>query len=419
MYSYGCSFITILLLIIPQTIITVNLKNKSFYYIKNNLFTYEHNNKFRHKNKVKKKIIYNITINNIDNSQKHTTKLCNVYYDYTKTNDLISKINTYEEAYDAIYAELEKKKKEHLDYIDNLNTFDGFLKQYYKEIKKHKTCTPQTFVYNYLTFFNAFKKYRNYIFDNLHKYDLSLYNWSLDFWLPLINQKASKFIGIPNITKIKNWLKNNENVFILSNHHIETDANIIKMFFHTNNAEDIAKNIIFIGGHKIRNDPLSKPFSVATNLLCIYSKKYIDYPPHLKEEKTAFNLKSLNTLNNLLSKGKQIIWFAPHGGRDRKRTNESIPIGSFDKKIIQMFLIFAKRSKIKTHFVGMALNTYNICPPPNSIDVDEIEKQRTCSYSPIGINLGEDMLEIYSEKNKNDITTNFYNYVNNLYKQII
>lgn len=326
--------------------------------------------------------------------------------------------NIYEDAYDRIMNKLDLLIKESYDITDHINTFKGFLRKYLYEIKKHKSCSSQDFLNNFLIYIDTFKKYQNYEFPNIHRYDQTLYEWSLKFWSELIDKKNSKFLGISNIKKIEEWRDKGHNIIIFSNHHIEADANIIKYFFHIQDSEQISRNIIFIGGHKIRVDPLSRPFSVTANLLCIYSKKYIENPPHLKEEKTLFNHKSLNVLRNLLNKGKQIIWLAPSGGRDRKGADGKIHISPFDPKIIQTFNVFAKRSKVKTHFIGLALNTYNICPPPNTIDVDEIEKERTCNYSPVYLNLGQDIFDLYPNMDEGQITTYLYNYVNQLYKQI-
>ncbi|ETB61430.1 hypothetical protein YYC_01327 [Plasmodium yoelii 17X] len=395
----------LLFFMIFKITIVENIKNKSLLYVKTYYFSEYQNNKhlfpFRQKN---------------NNNNKYPSYLTD------KNNQIFNNVSlnkkTYDEAYEIICNELELLKKENSDNISHIQTFLGFVEKYYHEIKKHNSCSPETFLKLFLKYIETFKKYRYYSFPNVNKYDESLYEWSLEFWLPLIDQKNSRFLGTDNIKKINNWIEQGHNVFIFSNHHIEADANIIKYYFHINNAENISRNMVFIGGHKIRVDPLSRPFTVSANILCIYSKKYIEYPPHLKEEKILFNHKSLNALKNMLNLGKNIIWVAPSGGRDRKSQDNEIQISPFDPKIIKTFNIFAKRSNIKTHFVGMALNTYNICPPPNTIDVDEIEKERSCSYSPIGLNLGDDIFDIYPQMGENEITDKIYNYVNDLYKKI-
>ncbi|KJP88192.1 hypothetical protein AK88_02139 [Plasmodium fragile] len=326
--------------------------------------------------------------------------------------------NTYEEALKIICNKLETLKGENSENAEHINTFSGFLKNYFDEMKRHKPCSPQIFLEIFLKYIDSFKKYRYYTFPNVHRYDESLHEWSLQFWSQLIDHENSKFKGTQHIDQMEKWIEQGHNIIIFSNHHIEADANIIKYFFHIHNASNISRNIIFIGGHKIRADPLSRPFSVSANLLCIYSKKYIENLPQLREEKIMFNHKSLNALKNLLQEGRNIIWLAPSGGRDRRDSHGNIKISTFDPKIIQTFYIFAKRAKIKTHFIGLALNTYNICPPSNSVDVDEIEKQRSCAYSPVGINLGEDIFDVYPSMDEKEITEKLYTYVCRLYSEI-
>ena len=43
--------------------------------------------------------------------------------------------------------------------------------------------------------------------------------------------------------------------------------------------------MIFVAGERVITDPLAIPFSMGSNLLCIYSKRYIDHPPEKKIEK--------------------------------------------------------------------------------------------------------------------------------------
>ncbi len=47
--------------------------------------------------------------------------------------------------------------------------------------------------------------------------------------------------------------------------------------------------MIFVAGERVITDPLAVPASMGRNLLCIYSKRYIDHPPELKSEKQLHN----------------------------------------------------------------------------------------------------------------------------------
>ena len=53
---------------------------------------------------------------------------------------------------------------------------------------------------------------------------------------------------------------------------------------------ELAEKVVFVAGHRVTTDPLAIPFSMGCNLLCIYSKKYIESPPELKAAKQQQNM---------------------------------------------------------------------------------------------------------------------------------
>ncbi|CAJ2673347.1 unnamed protein product [Trifolium pratense] len=55
-------------------------------------------------------------------------------------------------------------------------------------------------------------------------------------------------------------------------------------------------------------DPLCKPFSIGTNLICVYSKKHMLDDPELMEIKRKANTPSLKEMATLLRSASQIIW---------------------------------------------------------------------------------------------------------------
>lgn len=359
------------------------------------------------------------------NKYKHTHKIhvVNSVYSNNENGHVINrqcelKEDDYEKVRKIILEQVKQVKTENREHVDSTNTLIDFLDKYINSVRINKSCSAHKVLDLFSQFVEGFKKYRTFSFSNLHHYDKDFYQWSLDFWSPLIDKEKSQFLGIENMKKIAKWKEEKHNIFLIGNHHIEADANIIRYFFKNFGYENLSKEIIFIGGHKIRVDPLSKPFTASANILCVYSKKYIENPIHLKEEKIAFNIKSLSILQNLLNEGNKIIWFTPSGGRDRKGSDGTIKISPFDPKIIQTFYVFAKKSKVKMHFVGLALNTYNLCQPPDTIDVDEIEKERTCTFTPIHVNLGEDIFDIYPNMKNEELCPNMYAYVNKLYEHI-
>jgi hypothetical protein len=52
----------------------------------------------------------------------------------------------------------------------------------------------------------------------------------------------------------------------------------------------LASKVVFVAGHRVTTDPLAIPFSMGCNLLCIFSKKYMEEPPELKAAKQQQNM---------------------------------------------------------------------------------------------------------------------------------
>lgn len=126
------------------------------------------------------------------------------------------------------------------------------------------------------------------------------------------------------------------------------------------------------------------------NLLCIHSKKHIDSEPEMKEEKQGQNLKTMGKMLEMMKGGGQCLWVAPSGGRDRRNVNTGeIPIAPFDSKTIDMFRLMARKSKVPTHFYPMSMVSYELCPPPDTIDSGTGEK-RNIRHTKIGIFVGEE-----------------------------
>jgi glycerol-3-phosphate O-acyltransferase len=105
------------------------------------------------------------------------------------------------------------------------------------------------------------------------------------------------------------------------------------------------------------------------NLLCIYSKRYIDTPPEEKARKTLHNRKTMERMSELLSEGGKCIYVAPSGGRDRRNAHGVVEVAPFDPQSVEMFLLMAERAPRITHFYPMALATYDFLPPPETIQV--------------------------------------------------
>ncbi|MCI5052358.1 MAG: 1-acyl-sn-glycerol-3-phosphate acyltransferase [Simkaniaceae bacterium] len=203
---------------------------------------------------------------------------------------------------------------------------------------------------------------------------------------PLIDWPRSTLEGEENLDQIVSATEAGENVILLANHQIEADPQAIGLLLEKSYSK-LAHKMIFVAGERVVTDPLAIPFSMGCNLLCIYSKRYIDNPPEKKEEKTKHNSKTMQLMADLLKEGGKCIYVAPSGGRDRRNLDGHIDIAPFDPKSVEMFKLMAKRSGTKTHFHPLTLATYSVLPPPETIQV-ELGEARTTEGGAVHIHFG-------------------------------
>lgn len=216
------------------------------------------------------------------------------------------------------------------------------------------------------------------------------YKFGNDFFRPAINLPSSLILGVPNLQDAMDRIKSGENVVFLANHQSEADPQVVSVLMEKAGFGEEAENITFLAGHKVTTDALAIPFSMGRNLLCIHSKKHIDSEPEMKEEKQGQNLKTMGKMLEMMKGGGQCLWVAPSGGRDRRNVNTGeIPIAPFDSKTIDMFRLMARKSKVPTHFYPMSMVSYELCPPPDTIDSGTGEK-RNIRHTKIGIFVGEE-----------------------------
>ena len=135
-------------------------------------------------------------------------------------------------------------------------------------------------------------------------------------------------------------------------------------------------------------DPFAIPFSKGRNLLCIYSKRYIEQPPELKEKKTLHNRRTLERLKALLQEGGKCVYVAPSGGRDRPNENNEVMPAPFDPASLELFRLVTKDTK--THFYPFAMDTYHLFPPPESINT-ELGEVREAHMAPASIAFGREI----------------------------
>lgn len=231
-----------------------------------------------------------------------------------------------------------------------------------------------------------------YDFQPFHKritkpYDY--YKFGLDFIRPLVVFEKSKVEGLEQVDKIVEQLKRKENVILFANHQIEPDPQAINLLLEHSHP-DFVKEMIFVAGHRVTTDPLAVPFSKGCNLLCIYSKKYLETPPELKQEKVLHNQKTLKMMGKLLHEGGKCIYVAPSGGRDRPNEQGFVDVAAFDSQSIEFFYLMANQAERPTHFYPLALVTYNLLPPPHSVEA-ELGEKRQPQCTPIHLAFGEEL----------------------------
>lgn len=266
-----------------------------------------------------------------------------------------------------------------------------------------------------------------FTFEPYHKQILTPFNYyqfGLDFIRPLIDVKNSSVIGHPQLEEINRKLAAGENVIFLANHQIEADPQAISLLLEDRYIE-LAQKMIFVAGDRVITDPLAVPFSMGRNLLCIYSKRYIDHPPELKTVKQTHNQKTMMLMGELLSQGGHAIYVAPSGGRDRANSKGIVTVAPFDSQSIEMFYLIAKKAGKPTSFYPMALATYSVLPPPETVQIELGETRKTCrgavhlwigSAIPMDIFPGSDETD---KKQRRELRAKFiWNLVNEAYAQL-
>ena len=244
-----------------------------------------------------------------------------------------------------------------------------FVKGYQKAVGENPSALPNLLVF--LELLEA--QFRSpYVFQPYHqkiRHPIDYYRFSLDFIRPLIDLPHSHLLGNESLDLIDAQLKKGENVVLLANHQTETDPQAIAILLEKTHPQ-IAEKIIYVAGERVVTDPLAIPFSMGCDLLCIYSKRYIDNPPELKAKKQLHNKNTMELMSRLLQEGGKIIYVAPSGGRDRRNAQGIIEVAPFDPSSIEMFYLMARKAKTPTHFYPLALATYDLLPPPETIQIE-------------------------------------------------
>lgn len=243
-----------------------------------------------------------------------------------------------------------------------------------------------------------------YCFQPYHQHILAPFNYysfGLEFLRPLVDFEHSSIQGLEYLDQIQKLLAHGNNVILFSNHQTEADPQAISLLLEKTHP-DLGREMIFVAGDRVVTDPLAIPFSMGRNLLCIYSKRYIEHPPEMKHQKQLHNKRTMQQMSALLSEGGKVIYVAPSGGRDRANAQGVVEVAHFDPQSIEMFHLMAKKAKHRTHFYTLALATYALLPPPQTIQV-ELGEQRLTKRGNIHLAFGPEIeMEKFSDSAHKD-----------------
>lgn len=215
------------------------------------------------------------------------------------------------------------------------------------------------------------------------------YKFGNDFVKHLVDHSKSTIVGHDHLREIQILLKKGHNVVFLANHQIEADPQALSVLLD-GHYPGFAEKMIFVAGERVITDPVAIPFSLGRNLLCIYSKRYIDHPPEMKGEKQTHNKRVMELMSLLLKEGGKAIYVAPSGGRDRRNKKGVVEVAPFDPGSIELFYLMSQKSGTPTHFYPMSLVTYDILPPPETIQI-EMGEMRHAGRGPIHLAIGPEL----------------------------
>lgn len=231
-----------------------------------------------------------------------------------------------------------------------------------------------------------------YVFAPYHEHIITpfdYYHFGLDLLRPLVIFDKSKVDGIEHIDAMEKAMAKGENVILLANHQTEPDPQAISLLLEKTHPK-FAENMIFVAGRRVISDPLAVPLSMGRNLLCIYSKRHMESDPEQKQENLTHNQRTMKMMSNLLKEGGKCIYVAPSGGRDRRDANGNIAIAPFDPQSVEMFWLMAQHAGKKSHFHTLTLATYDLLPPPSSIE-KELGERRQAHSTPIHLAFGKEV----------------------------
>ena len=97
-----------------------------------------------------------------------------------------------------------------------------------------------------------------------------------------------------------------------------------------------------------------------------------------------------------------------------------VVVSPFDPQSIEFFHLIARESGKKAHYYPLALKTYDLLPPPHSIEV-ELGEQRDPKCTPIHLSFGREIdMETFpgsDETDKKTLRSNRAEHIYNLVKE--
>ncbi|CAI7854935.1 unnamed protein product [Closterium sp. NIES-54] len=216
------------------------------------------------------------------------------------------------------------------------------------------------------------------------------YAFGQNYVRPLINYSRSFIGNVKIFDKIQADLDAGHNVILMTNHQTEADPGVIALMLE-NSHPRLATSITYVAGDRVVFDPFCMPFSLGRNLLCVHSKKHLNDEPELAEQKRAENRKTLKVMSKLFKKGGNFVWIAPSGGRDRINPDTNyVPPAAFDSSAVALMHRLTSESGIPSHLHPTALYSYDIMPPPRTLE-KQLGEKRIIGFHGVALSVGEEV----------------------------
>ncbi|MGE3954311.1 MAG: 1-acyl-sn-glycerol-3-phosphate acyltransferase [Parachlamydiales bacterium] len=251
----------------------------------------------------------------------------------------------------------------------------------YLRARKSRNLPPETMFPLFRQFIELVEEQcvRPYPFEPYHEHvrePIDYYTFGVEMIRGILDESTSAAFGLEYADKIAEQLQRGENVICLANHQTEGDPQVVSILLEKTH-EPLGREMIWVAGDRVLIDPMAIPFSMGRNLLCVYSKKYLEIPPERKAEKQAHNQRAMLKLLELLTEGGKLVYVAPSGGRDRPNEAGEVVCAPFDPQAIEIFRLLGQKSGRATHFYPLALDTYKLLPPPKAHGEEKLERRYT------------------------------------------